>query len=678
MYQPDSAAYISLSTGYGNAHGLPDYTFEQTSIGGGGGSGGGLGRGGGGSGSGGYTAVGGGAEAAATAAGAAAVGSAIAAPGTTGAIFSPGPAGPRGSISGNSVSGPASRPLFTTHAGNSFHAHHSSPHSLPPHHTSSHGGHSQHHQHQQSHSPLSYVSHSLSPSVGGSTSPSSPASISQLPPQQQQHHHHHHHQQQQQQYQHSRFDSQVPRYQTPSSIHQQRHHIKMEATGDDHSDLAAAQGYQEYQPELNGLPVGDKLPSTAITEEYAKADPVYVQKTRSLPAVYSHYRPMLGDGNCGWRAIGFGYFETLIKLGNKAQVDGERERLESLNEYIQHHGGFDPMVFVDFVEETDELLKRISDKLNVPEEAMDEVMHAFTDAEKSNAIIYHLRLLASSWLKENRGSHEAFITTDDSVEKFCQRVIEVPNIEIDQLGLQALVSILLKPVGFVLRIAYLDRSPGSEVNTYSFPEEAISQPASPLDPVICLLYRPDHYDILYPVDLTPPPAPMNIQVFRATIPQYEITSAPPFTAAGDYDLLAALPGFSSSPSPLGALGVGLGPSLGSPLAPFTQAPTPSWMSAPFGTESLQPVATPLPIAAAAPPPPPPQQTHPLRFSEYCQMPEYVENDTWREPTFQTSTFKNSHFNVAHYNNPNFQPEEYKPENDEYDPPPRSGRKRGSV
>ncbi|KAK1775677.1 peptidase C65 Otubain-domain-containing protein [Copromyces sp. CBS 386.78] len=664
MYQPESAAYIPLSAGYGNAHGLPDYTFEQTSIGGGSGGGGG------------YT-VGGGPGAAVTTAGAAAGSASMV--GTAGAIFSPGP-GP--SISGNSVGGPASGPLYT-HA-SSFHSSHHSSHSLPLHH-----GHNQHHQHQQSHSPLSYVSHSLSPSAGGSTNPSSPASISQLPPQHQiQQHQQHHHQQ----YQHSQFDSQIPRYQPSSSIHQ--HHIKMEATGDDHSDLAAAQGYQEYEPELNpswpssgsppvspvGPNVGNKLPSTAITEEYAKADPVYVQKTRTLPQTYSHYRPMLGDGNCGWRAIGFGYFETLIKLGNKAQVDAEKQRLEGLNQYIQHHGGFDPMVFVDFVEETIDLLQRVSDKFANPDDALKEVVDTFNDVGISNGIIYHLRLLASSWLKENRATHEAFITTDGGLDKYCQRVIEVYNVEIEQLGLQALVNVLLKPIGFILKIAYLDRSPGSEVNTYTFPEEAISQPTSPLDPVICLLYRPDHYDILYPVDPTPPPAPTNIQVFRATIPQYEINSAPPFTAAGDYGLLAALPGFGSSPSPLGALGVGLGSPLGSPLAPFTQAPTPSWMSAPFGTESLQPVAAPLPVAATAPPPPPqpPQQTHPLRFSEYCQMPEYVENDTWREPTFQTSTFKNSHFNVAHYNNPNFQPEEYKPENDEYDPPPRGGRKRGSV
>ena len=63
--------------------------------------------------------------------------------------------------------------------------------------------------------------------------------------------------------------------------------------------------------------MGDKQSSNAITEEYAKADPIYVAKTmvraheeacilvltqkQALPAMYSHYRPILGDGNCGWR-----------------------------------------------------------------------------------------------------------------------------------------------------------------------------------------------------------------------------------------------------------------------------------------------------------------------------------------------------------------------------------------
>lgn len=89
-----------------------------------------------------------------------------------------------------------------------------------------------------------------------------------------------------------------------------------------------------------GPRVGDKTPIDAITAEYAKADPVYVAKTmvssssirparpvcavhlvlyrppagclshrsglvlisrQALPQTYTHYRPVKGDGNCGWR-----------------------------------------------------------------------------------------------------------------------------------------------------------------------------------------------------------------------------------------------------------------------------------------------------------------------------------------------------------------------------------------
>ncbi len=65
--------------------------------------------------------------------------------------------------------------------------------------------------------------------------------------------------------------------------------------------------------------MGEKRSSHAITEEYAKADPIYVAKTavsicvssfgavlildKALPQKFSHYRPILGDGNCGWRGM---------------------------------------------------------------------------------------------------------------------------------------------------------------------------------------------------------------------------------------------------------------------------------------------------------------------------------------------------------------------------------------
>jgi ubiquitin thioesterase protein OTUB1 len=75
--------------------------------------------------------------------------------------------------------------------------------------------------------------------------------------------------------------------------------LKMEPNTDDLVAQEAAA--REYQPHLEGPLVGKKTPSTAIMEQYAKADAIYVQKTMVLPQTYSHYRPIQGDGNCGWR-----------------------------------------------------------------------------------------------------------------------------------------------------------------------------------------------------------------------------------------------------------------------------------------------------------------------------------------------------------------------------------------
>jgi len=369
-------------------------------------------------------------------------------------------------------------------------------------------------------------------------------------------------------------------------------------------------------------------------------------------------------------AIGFGYFETLVKTCNKAGILAERQRLEDLNALIENIGGFAPYVFQDFVDETLALLQKLADLAGHPKQAMEELREAFNALDISNSVMYHFRMLASSYLKANRDTYGAFVTSDAGVDGYCHEILERHNVELDHLGLTLLVNVLLKDAGFVLEVAYLDRSPGSEVNTYRFPEEANNRHPSELGPIIHLLYRPDHYDILYV------PEPVNLQVHRvASFSQsYEIESSPMTMqnfGAADLQTLSLIPGFAGQTP-------GFAPMLDtspSPLTTYSPSPVSPWVSSPYVDPVQQAPPPPLPVPTPAPAP----QTHPLRFSEYCQLREYVDNHRWREQTLQTTTFKNSHFNVAHYNNPNFQPEEYKPGADDHDPPPRaSGRKRGSV
>jgi ubiquitin thioesterase protein OTUB1 len=325
------------------------------------------------------------------------------------------------------------------------------------------------------------------------------------------------------------------------------------------------------------------------------------------------------------------------------------------------------------VEETITLLRDVAANIANRRVAMEILMQRFNDRECSNAIIYHLRILASSWLKGNPASYEPFIPDEYlGIAGYCQGCLEPPDREIEHLGIVLLANVLLKPVNFVLEIAYLDRSPGGQVNIYRYPDEANDQDVADLGPIIYLLYRPDHYDILYKI----PTQPVNIQVNRVSsfTHHHDITSTAPslqsFTTV-DFSPLALLPGF--------------GPSGLSSVSPIAQSPIPEAFTSTSQSPWLpQTFPEPLPQAAPPPPPPPPTQlpppqttqapstnTYPLRFSrEMHRLPV----DTFPEPTFTTNMFKNSHFNKAHYNNPDFHPEEWTPDDD--GPERGSGRKKG--
>ncbi|KAI1263433.1 peptidase C65 Otubain-domain-containing protein [Xylariaceae sp. FL1019] len=445
--------------------------------------------------------------------------------------------------------------------------------------------------------------------------------------------------------------------QHPRSSMDQQHHL-----GDIAQQEAAA---RDYMPELQGPLVGEKTSSQSITEEYARADPTYVAKTLALPQTYSHYRPIQGDGNCGWRAIGFAYFEALIRCQNVDLIQQELERITRLNAYIEKEGGQDPTIFDLMVDETLSLFGEILAAMTEGNDPMALIVAKFNDPNTSSCLVYHLRLLACAKLKGEPARFEPYIDTD--VENYVQSTILPVNREIDHVCVVMLHDILLRPANIVLEIAYLDRSEGSQVNVHRLPgkiEEADAQDPSSLGHMICLLYRPGHYDILYrdtAVHITHTPPPVNLQVHRVTSFTHHRTdfqnpiAALQGTPYLDLTSLAMIPAAFDQP---------LGPPSGAPspmTEPYAASPASPWVSQHFEAEGA-------PVAPSQPSPP--QQQHPLRFSKYNfpNLPEMAgesNNDMANyDQTFTTNTFKNSHFNVAHYNNMNFQPEMYKPDSEE--------------
>ena len=106
-------------------------------------------------------------------------------------------------------------------------------------------------------------------------------------------------------------------------------------------------------------------------------------------------------------------------------------------------------------------------------------------------------------MKTHAEAYQPFIL-DGTVAQYCASQIDPYQVEIEHIGMNALIDALVKPAGFAVEISYLDRSPGVEVNTHRFEATAADGTALYHDaPTMYLLYRP----------YGPPPPPSNLPVF---------------------------------------------------------------------------------------------------------------------------------------------------------------------
>lgn len=97
-------------------------------------------------------------------------------------------------------------------------------------------------------------------------------------------------------------------------------------------------------------------------------------------------------------------------------------------------------------------------------------------------------MLTSAWMKTNAALYQPFL--DIPVDAYCDANISPQTVEIDHVGLMALVDCLILPAGFAVEVFYLDRSEGDEVNIHRFAKTE-GDGLTPHDsPVIRLLYRP--------------------------------------------------------------------------------------------------------------------------------------------------------------------------------------------
>lgn len=217
-------------------------------------------------------------------------------------------------------------------------------------------------------------------------------------------------------------------------------------------------------------------PLADLVEEYAKEDQVYLQKFTDLGKRFTHLRKVRGDGNCFFRGFGFAYLETL--LSDEVELARFKEIATKSKEELVALG-FPQFTIDDFHETFMEVLGQAEKKCT-----LQELEQTFNDQGISDYFVVYLRLMVSGHLQKESDFYTSFIEGGRTVKEFCNQEVEPMGKESDHIHIIALSSAL--SVGVL--VEYMDRA-GDTCNHHIFPEDG--------RPIINLLYRPGHYDILY-------------------------------------------------------------------------------------------------------------------------------------------------------------------------------------
>ncbi|CAF1389272.1 unnamed protein product [Rotaria magnacalcarata] len=230
--------------------------------------------------------------------------------------------------------------------------------------------------------------------------------------------------------------------------------------------------------------VSDKIRTTQLQSEYASDDKIYQDKVAELMKKYQYIRRTRGDGNCFYRAFAFGYLEK--NLVNKKELERFRQLTYDLKDQLVKLG------YQDFtLEDVRGVVIEIID--NISKEGTEQcLIESFCSPSYSNYFVAYLRLFASGYLQMNREFFENFIEDGKSIKEFCCTEVEPMERESDNIHIIALTKAAVVP----LRVIYMDRSQQSSLTIHDF-AGTDEETNESFEPMITMLYRPGHYDLLY-------------------------------------------------------------------------------------------------------------------------------------------------------------------------------------
>jgi len=218
---------------------------------------------------------------------------------------------------------------------------------------------------------------------------------------------------------------------------------------------------------------------SCLLEEY-KNNAKFLTKIQDAIKKYTGFRRIRGDGNCFYRAYLFGCFQYLATSSDEPVKRVLVKNFADSKDKLVAQGVAEYIV-EDFWENLMGEVKWIEDS----HPPVDQIVEHFSDQNLSDYLVSYARLITSSHLKTHAAEYTPFLPPGYSVNSFVAAEVEPMGKECDYVQCVALA----KEVGLGVRIEYLDQS-GGPLNSHILPEGSA--------PHVHLLYRPGHYDVLYP------------------------------------------------------------------------------------------------------------------------------------------------------------------------------------
>ncbi|GAA0139454.1 hypothetical protein Leryth_004553 [Lithospermum erythrorhizon] len=269
-------------------------------------------------------------------------------------------------------------------------------------------------------------------------------------------------------------------------------------------DIMQQQSAIHAEEAVKILFVGDKEPLSSLADEYKKGSPIMLEKIKVLTERYAAIRRSRGDGNCFFRSFMFAYLEHILESQDRTEVNRVTACVDECSKTLQNlgHAEFTYEDFFSiFLEQLESVLQGSKTSIT-----SDELLERCRDQSISDYVVMFFRFVTSGEIRKRSEFFEPFILglSNATVEQFCKSSVEPMGEESDHVHITALSDTL----GVPIRVVYLDRSSCEDgsvnVNHHDFvpgsstPTEVTAAASEAVNPFITLLYRPGHYDILYP------------------------------------------------------------------------------------------------------------------------------------------------------------------------------------